>query len=131
MSRDFEYQRLNRGERNDVDEKSLGVDWSDSTQIIPTHTRSFIIYMSIFLISLMTNVLLVLDNARLRNLTQDGNRTKYSEFSASDMRFRLTEKLAKSRTKRTYCFSPLQSTGHRTGVARRWMLRGMLWTRIQ
>ncbi|KAF2637581.1 hypothetical protein P280DRAFT_109352 [Massarina eburnea CBS 473.64] len=78
MASDHQYQPLDGEERDPADEKSLGVDWSDSTQIIPTHTRSFIIFMSIFLISISANVLLVLDNARLKNASRDWGKTKYS-----------------------------------------------------
>ncbi|PVH98099.1 hypothetical protein DM02DRAFT_683284 [Periconia macrospinosa] len=65
-------------ERVNVDEKSLGVGWSDHTQIIPTHTRSFIICMSIFLLSLVTNILLFIDNGRLRNGSRDWGMSDYS-----------------------------------------------------
>jgi len=48
-------------------EEKDGVSWnSKSTEIIPTNTRSFVAYMSILLLSLSANILLVMDNARLR-----------------------------------------------------------------
>ncbi|KAF2124996.1 hypothetical protein P153DRAFT_300884 [Dothidotthia symphoricarpi CBS 119687] len=56
-----------------------GFAWnSDSTEIIPTNTRSFVAYLSIMLLSLCANVLLVMDNAKLRNMTRDTGRTIYS-----------------------------------------------------
>ncbi|CAI6337602.1 unnamed protein product [Periconia digitata] len=72
------YPLLNVEDSLQVDEKGLGVDWSDHTQIIPTHTCSFIIYMSVFLISLATNILLVIDNGRLRNASRDWGMSDYS-----------------------------------------------------
>ncbi|KAH6857238.1 hypothetical protein BKA58DRAFT_325394 [Alternaria rosae] len=48
-------------------EEKDGVSWnSKSTEIIPTNTRSFVAYMSILLLSLSANILLVMDNAKLR-----------------------------------------------------------------
>ena len=71
------YRPLSGEEEGDVEEKDF--EWNESTEIIPTHTRSFIACMSIFLLSLSANVLLVLDNARLRNHSRDWGKTKYSK----------------------------------------------------
>ncbi|KAF1832568.1 hypothetical protein BDW02DRAFT_423229 [Decorospora gaudefroyi] len=48
-------------------EEKEGIAWdSNSTEIIPTNTRSFVVYLSIMLLSLSANILLVMDNAKLR-----------------------------------------------------------------
>jgi hypothetical protein len=48
-------------------EDKEGVSWNaKGTEIIPTNTRSFVVYMSLLLLSLSANILLVMDNARLR-----------------------------------------------------------------
>lgn len=70
MERPPAYQPLCRDEEDDLlaelEEKD-GTAWnSDSTEILPTNTRSFVVYLSILLLSLSANVLLVLDNAKLR-----------------------------------------------------------------
>jgi hypothetical protein len=75
------YQPLSRDDEEDVLaqlEKRDGTAWNaDDTEIIPTNTRSFIFYMSIILLSLSANVLLVMDNARLR-IVRDSIKTKFS-----------------------------------------------------
>ena len=44
-----------------------GTSWdSNSTEIIPSNTRSFVAYLSLLLLSLSANILLVIDNAKLR-----------------------------------------------------------------
>jgi hypothetical protein len=77
MSSNKDYQPLRDEEEGVAEEKSF--EWNEATEILPTHTRSFIVCMSVFLISLSANVLLVLDNARLRNNSRDWGKTKYSE----------------------------------------------------
>lgn len=65
-------------------EEKDGVAWNtNSTEIIPTNTRSFVAYLSIMLLSLSANVLLVMDNARLRTSTHDTGRSIYSKFWAT------------------------------------------------
>ncbi|XP_014552011.1 hypothetical protein COCVIDRAFT_111433 [Bipolaris victoriae FI3] len=50
-------------------EAKESISWdSNSTEIIPTNTRSFVAYLSLLLLSLSANILLVMDNARLRIL---------------------------------------------------------------
>jgi hypothetical protein len=64
------YQPLSRededGIRVQIEEKD-GMAWNaNDTEIIPTNKWSFAIYLSIVLLSLSINVLLVMDNAKLR-----------------------------------------------------------------
>lgn len=50
-----------------------GIAWNNnSTEIIPTNTRSFVAFLSLLLLSLSANVLLVIDNAKLRNAHYPG-----------------------------------------------------------
>jgi hypothetical protein len=60
------YAPLSLQDMDDLEEKT-GTAWNaKSTEIIPTNTRSFVIGLSILLLSLSANILLVMDNARLR-----------------------------------------------------------------
>ena len=64
------YQPICREEEEEIlaelEEKD-GVAWdSNSTEIIPTNTRSFVVYLSIMLLSLSANILLVMENAKMR-----------------------------------------------------------------
>jgi hypothetical protein len=70
MERIPAYQPLCREEEeellSELEEKD-GVAWnSNSTEIIPTNTRSFVVYLSIMLLSLSANILLVMQNAKMR-----------------------------------------------------------------
>jgi hypothetical protein len=42
------------------DEEEKGIDWNASSEILPTHAKAFIAYLSLLLISLIMNVLLLL-----------------------------------------------------------------------
>ncbi|KAL6710960.1 hypothetical protein ACN47E_006835 [Coniothyrium glycines] len=69
MERPPAYQPLCRDEEEDLleDGEKDGIAWNNnSTEIIPTNTRSFVFYLSILLLSLAANVLLVMNNAKLR-----------------------------------------------------------------
>ncbi|RMZ73333.1 Thioesterase domain-containing [Pyrenophora seminiperda CCB06] len=70
MERPPAYQPVCRDEEENILEESEekdGVSWnSNSTEIIPTNTRSFVAYLSLLLLSLSANILLVMDNAKLR-----------------------------------------------------------------
>ena len=62
----------------DLEDKG-GVSWdSKSTEIIPTNTRSFVVYMSLLLLSLSANILLVMENAKLR-IAHIPAKTNYSK----------------------------------------------------
>ena len=69
MERPPAYQPVCRDEEEHIltePEDKDGVSWnSNSTEIIPTNTRSFVAYLSLLLLSLSANVLLVMDNAKL------------------------------------------------------------------
>lgn len=71
MERPPAYQPVSRDEEEhhldgEIGEKD-GIAWdSNNTDIIPTNTRAFVIYLILLLISLAANVLLVMDNAKLR-----------------------------------------------------------------
>ena len=82
MERPPAYQPLCRDEEEDVlaeMEEKDGTAWdSNSTEIIPTNTRSFVIFLCLLLLSLSANVLLVMDNAKLR--TSHLGKTPYGEF---------------------------------------------------
>jgi hypothetical protein len=59
-------------------EEKDGTEWNaNSTEIIPTNKPSFIVYLSIILLSLSANVLLVMDNAKLR-IVRDSVKTPFS-----------------------------------------------------
>lgn len=61
-------------------EEKDGIAWNaNSTEIIPTNTVSFIVYLSIMLLSLSANILLVMDNAKLR-ISRDKGKTAYCEW---------------------------------------------------
>ncbi|KAF3052907.1 hypothetical protein E8E11_011513 [Didymella keratinophila] len=65
-----------------LEEEKDGIAWNNnSTEIIPTNTRSFVAFMSLLLLSLSANVLLVMDNAKLRILTHSAGKTLYSGLS--------------------------------------------------
>jgi len=65
-----------------VEEEKDGIAWNNnSTEIIPTNTRSFVAFMSLLLLSLSANVLLVMDNAKLRISTRTAGKTPYSGLS--------------------------------------------------
>jgi hypothetical protein len=76
------YQTLCRDEEEDLltqHEDKDGVAWdSNSTEIIPTNTRAFVIFMSLLLLSLSANVLLVMDNGRMRVAIHNSDKTLYS-----------------------------------------------------
>jgi hypothetical protein len=76
MGSNGEYQPLSGDEDGNAEGK--GINWNDGTEIIPSNTRVFVFCMSVFLLSLSVNVLLVLDNAHLRNASRDWGKTKYS-----------------------------------------------------
>jgi hypothetical protein len=75
------YQPLSRDDEEDMRaplEEKDGIAWNaDDTEIIPTNRRSFILYLSILLLSLSANVVLVMDNAKLR-IVRDGVKTAFS-----------------------------------------------------
>jgi hypothetical protein len=78
------YQPLSPDDEEDlraqIEEKD-GTAWNaNDSEIIPTNTRSFIFYMSILLLSLSANVLLVMDNAKLR-IARDSMKTPFSGLS--------------------------------------------------
>jgi hypothetical protein len=75
------YQPLSRDDEEDIQaqlEEKDGTAWDAiDTEIIPTNKRSFIFYLSIMLLSLSANVLLVMDNAKLR-IVKDSAKTAFS-----------------------------------------------------
>lgn len=78
------YQPVCRSEEEDQllarPEEKDGTSWdANATEIIPTNTRSFVAYLSLLLLSLSANVLLVMDNARLR-ITHMPAKSKYSRY---------------------------------------------------
>jgi hypothetical protein len=78
MERPPAYQPICREEEEDI----LAELGENSTEIIPTNTRSFVVYMSIILLSLSANILLVMDNAKLRiaHTPTKSNFSKYSDL---------------------------------------------------
>lgn len=81
MERPPAYQPLCRDEEEDLlsqaGEKD-GTAWNaNSTEIIPTNTCSFVVYLSIMLLSLSANVLLVMDNGKLR-ISRDVGKTVFA-----------------------------------------------------
>jgi hypothetical protein len=70
MERPPAYQPVCRDEEEDIQselEEKDGIAWNaSSTEIIPTNKCSFVVYLSIMLLSLSANILLVMDNANLR-----------------------------------------------------------------
>ena len=82
MERPPAYQPVCSDEQKEILEEledKEGVSWdSKSTEIIPTNTRSFVAYMSLLLLSLSANILLVMDNAKLR-IAHSPAKSKYSK----------------------------------------------------
>lgn len=77
MERPPAYQPLCRDEGEDIlaqlEAEKDGTAWNtNSTEIIPTNTRSFVAFLSILLLSLAANILLVMDNAKLRTSQHPG-----------------------------------------------------------
>lgn len=86
MERPPRYQPISADEEEEIlrqlEEEKDGISWNNnSTEIIPTNTRSFVAFMSLLLLSLSANVLLVMDNARLRVSTLSAGKTAYSRLS--------------------------------------------------
>ena len=86
MERPPKYQPVSADEEEEIlrqlEEEKDGVAWNNnSTEIIPTNTRSFVAFMSLLLLSLSANVLLVMDNAKLRISTRSAGKTPYSGLS--------------------------------------------------
>lgn len=84
MERPPKYQPLSADEEEDIlrrlEEEKDGIAWdNNSTEIIPTNTCSFVAFMSLLLLSLSANVLLVMDNAKLRILVHGAGKTPYSK----------------------------------------------------
>lgn len=82
MERPPAYQPVCSDEQKEILEEledKEGVSWdSKNTEIIPTNTRSFVAYMSLLLLSLSANILLVMDNAKLR-IAHSPAKSKYSK----------------------------------------------------
>ncbi|KAH8728983.1 hypothetical protein GQ44DRAFT_608170 [Phaeosphaeriaceae sp. PMI808] len=90
------YQPVSREDdeyiRAHLEEKD-GTEWdANSTEIIPTNTRSFIIFLSILLLSLSANILLVMQNAKLR-IARNHEKTPFSglEFNTPMAYHAMTE----------------------------------------
>jgi hypothetical protein len=93
MERPPAYQPVCRDEEDQIlaelEEKD-GISWdSNSTEIIPTNTRSFVAYLSILLLSLSANILLVMDNAKLR-ISRTPAANGFSKYLVSCIRYALT-----------------------------------------
>lgn len=86
MERPPKYQPVSADEEEEIlrqlEEEKDGIAWNNnSTEIIPTNTRSFVAFMSLLLLSLSANVLLVMDNAKLRISIRNAGKTPYSGLS--------------------------------------------------
>jgi hypothetical protein len=86
MERPPRYQPVSADEEEEIarqiEEEKDGIAWNtNSTEIIPTNTRSFVVFMSLLLLSLSANVLLVMENANLRISTRTAGKTPYSGLS--------------------------------------------------
>jgi|SRR5690242_513937 len=86
MERPPKYQPVSADEEEEIlrqlEEEKDGIAWNNnSTEIIPTNTCSFVAFMSLLLLSLSANVLLVMDNAKLRTSIYGAGRTTYSGLS--------------------------------------------------
>jgi hypothetical protein len=123
MEHNRTYQPLSGDEDGDMEEK--GIDWNASTEIIPTHTRVFGVCMSVFLLSLSINVLLVLDNAHLRNASRDWGKTKYSESTSLDSYRHANSRQAELRSILSLHTDHSRSSGIPTSVTARLILPGM------
>jgi len=82
MERPPTYQPVCREEEEDLlaqlDVEKDGTAWnSNSTEIVPTNTLSFVVFFSVLLLSLAANILLVMDNAKLRTAQHPG-KTPYA-----------------------------------------------------
>lgn len=80
MERPPVYQPVCREEEEDsltqLDVEKDGTAWNtNSTEIVPTNTLSFVAFFSILLLSLAANILLVMDNAKLRTAQHPGKTT--------------------------------------------------------
>src|SRR5690348_15098276 len=78
------YQPLSRDEREmfqtRLEEKDEAALDANNTEIIPTSTRSFVLCLSIMLLSLSANMLLVMENAKMR-IMQDRVKTAFSKLN--------------------------------------------------
>jgi hypothetical protein len=78
------YQPLSREDEDGLHAQTEEKDetaWNaNDTEIIPTNTRAFVLFLSLLLLSLSANVLLVMDNAKLR-VARDHEKTPFSGLS--------------------------------------------------
>lgn len=79
------YQPVSRLDEEEIRAQLEGKDgtaWDASdTEIIPTNKRSFVIFLCLMLLSLSANVLLVMDNARLRIARDSARNSAKTRFS--------------------------------------------------
>lgn len=88
MARDSAYQPVNA----DDEEKTYNLN--ETTDIIPTHTRSFVLYLSVLFVSLSANVLLLLRNGSLQSCSPDLGKTIHSTYSQELTEKNLTSQVA-------------------------------------
>ncbi|OAL03443.1 hypothetical protein IQ06DRAFT_107597 [Phaeosphaeriaceae sp. SRC1lsM3a] len=79
------YQPVSRHDEEELRaqlEEKDGTAWDASdTEIIPTNTRSFVLFLCLILLSLSANVLLVMDNAKLRIAGDSARNSAKTRFS--------------------------------------------------
>ncbi|KAH7108673.1 hypothetical protein B0J11DRAFT_500151 [Dendryphion nanum] len=67
-------------EETEQNNAEKGIEWNSSSEIIPSNTRSFVVSLSILLISLSANIILLLHHFP-RTCQEDGGRSIYSGLS--------------------------------------------------
>jgi hypothetical protein len=72
MARDSAYQPVN------ADDEEKIHNLNETTEIIPTHSRSLALYLSVLFISLSANVLLLLRNGSLQSCSPDLGKSIHS-----------------------------------------------------
>ncbi|KAH7072347.1 hypothetical protein FB567DRAFT_554024 [Paraphoma chrysanthemicola] len=86
MERPPKYQPLSRDEQealqSQLEEKDETAWNANDTNIIPANTRSFVLYLSIMLLSFSANILLIMENAKMR-VAQNGVKTAFSGLTFS------------------------------------------------
>jgi len=74
------YAPLSQDEKSQKNEgNNAGIDWNSTLEILPSNTKAYIFYLSLFLISLSANVLLILNNPP-NVCGKDLGKTVYSQY---------------------------------------------------
>lgn len=90
--KDHRYTSLSQSEEAPKEDGGdAGIDWNSTLEILPSNTKAYIFYLSLFLISLSANILLILNNPP-NVCGRDLGKTIYSKYcsSSNDLKTVLT-----------------------------------------